>query len=139
MIVLDSSAMLAYLRSEIGGDWIRDLLLDEERDVPIYAHSVNLCEVFYDAWGRNGRDNAEASLQILRDSGIIARQDMDIAFWQDVAFLINTQRRSGNRLALGDAFGLALARREQCDFYTSDRGELEAVRDANLCEVTFIR
>ena len=39
MIVLDSSAMLAYLRAEPGGEDVQVLLLDEERDAPVYAHA----------------------------------------------------------------------------------------------------
>ncbi len=33
--------MLAYLKSETGGDLVRDVLADPDRDVPVYAHAVN--------------------------------------------------------------------------------------------------
>lgn len=47
MIVLNFSAMLAYLNAEIGGDVVHDLLEDEDRDAPVFAHTINLVEVFY--------------------------------------------------------------------------------------------
>ena len=139
MIVLDSSAMLAYLNGEAGGNLVRDLLADEERDTPVYAHAINLCEVFYDFLQSDEAPTAEAAIATLRAAGVEERNDMDGAFWRDVATLIGTQRTAGQRLALGDACGLALARRERADFMTSDRTELQPVEIAGLCSITFIR
>lgn len=138
MIVLDSSAMLAYLNSEPGGDLVRDLLEDPDRDVPVYAHAVNLCEVFYN-FGRSGPAASATALAILKGAGVEERADMDAAFWQDAASLIAAQRGQGLHLALGDAFGLALARRENADFYTADRHELASVAASGLASVVFIR
>ena len=131
--------MLSYLRGEQGADFVRGVLLDEDRDVAIYAHAINLAEVFYDAVGTHDPATAEIAIATLKEAGIVERNDMDAAFWRDVASLIATQRGAGFRLALGDACGLALARREGADFYTSDRTELEPVQAAGLCAVTFIR
>ncbi len=131
--------MLAYLNGEPGGDLVRGILFDQERDVAVYAHAINLAEVFYDFLRSNDQATAEAAIADLKAAGVIERNDMDAAFWRDVAMLINTQRSASFKLALGDACGLALARRESCDFYTSDRTELAPVQAAGLCAVTFIR
>ena len=139
MIVFDSSAMLAYLQSEAGGDLVRDVLTDPDRDVPVYAHAVNLCEVFYAFLRIGGAALAEEVMADLKADGVEERNDMDATFWRDVAGIIATQRTAGEHLALGDAFGLALARREGADFYTADRHELEAVAKAGLCAIIFIR
>lgn len=45
MIVLDAGPMIAHLSGEQGGDLVRGYL--EEADVPIFAHALNLAEVFY--------------------------------------------------------------------------------------------
>ncbi|MDQ3812426.1 MAG: hypothetical protein M3347_00580, partial [Armatimonadota bacterium] len=66
--------------------------------------------------------------------GLVARDDLDAAFWQDVATL-----KAEHDVALGDAFGLALARRLDADFVTSDHHEIDAVAAAGACSVTFIR
>lgn len=136
MIVLDSSAMLAYLRGELGGETVRDILAQNST---VYAHAVNLCEVYYDFFRNSDNSTAENAIVCLKADGIIERNDMDSTFWRDVATIITTQRKSGNRLALGDAFGLALARREDSVFYTADRSELQPVMARGLCKVTFIR
>ena len=119
MIVLDSSAMVAYFNAEPGGDLVRDLLHDDERDIAIYAHAINLCEVFYGYLQATPLAVAHSARESLKEAGVIERNDMDTAFWQDVAMI-----SAGYKLALGDACGVALARREGADFYTTDRGEL---------------
>lgn len=139
MIVLDSSAMVAYLNGQQGGDLVRDVLADPDRDVPVYAHAANLCEVFHLMQRTRGAAGAEAAIGQLRAAGVEERADMDGAFWRDVAGLIAGQRAQGLTLALGDGFGLALARREGADFYTADRHELTSVQAAGLASVVFIR
>lgn len=139
MIVLDSSAMLAYLHGEAGGQMVAQVMSDPAREVPVCAHAVQLCEVFYDFLRTEPMARAEEALFALRADGVKERSDMDAAFWHDMAFIISSQRKGGHRLALGDSFGLALCRREGATFYTADRGEIQAVADAGLCAVTFIR
>lgn len=136
MIVLDSSAMLAYLRDETGSDVVRSLLAE---DVDVCAHATNLCEVYYDFLRSRDAIIAEEAITCLKTDGIIERNDMDSTFWRDVATVIGTQRKLGSRIALGDAFGIALARREDAEFYTSDRGELESVHERGVCKIVFIR
>jgi len=136
-LVYDSSAMLAYLQGEEGGDMVRDLL--EDADVPHFAHAVNLCEVHYDFLRRAPDLWAQAALDELRLQGIVERTDMDQEFRRSIAFLITDARTEGGRLALGDAFGLALARRLDADFVTADRHELEPLAEKGIARITFIR
>ena len=136
-LVFDSSALLAFLKSEPGGDFVRDLL--EDADVPKLAHAANLCEVLYRMEATTDLPTAKASIETLRALGIVERNDMDAAFWHDMAALIAARKRQSKPLALGDAFGVALARRESADFVTADRGELEGVREAGACRISFIR
>ena len=138
MIVLDSSAMVAYLSNEPGGELVSSLFQDNEREVGVCAHAVNLCEVHYHFSLAYDFAAAEKAIAILKGDGIVERNDMDSAFWRDVAFLIHSQRSAKFKMALGDACGLALARRVGGEFYTSDRAELQHVA-AQICPVTFIR
>jgi len=155
-IVLDSSAMLALVRGEDGtqgkppGMHEVQGLFDqlEEGDFGIFAHSVNLAEVFYDVLGTDGRTEAEATIADLKEAGVIERTDMDGAFWREVAELIAFRRVMPRdparpdwvpRLALGDAFGAALANRLNAEFVTADRTELEPMHDENKVVARFIR
>ena len=146
MPVLDSSAMIAYLNKEKGGDIIK--IWVEAGDVALYVHAINLCEVFYDALRDKSHAAAERAIAILKADGIIERNDMDGAFWRDIAYLINARRTQSPppdnpklkpRLALGDACGRALARRLNDEFVTADRTEIEPLQNAGLVKVAFIR
>lgn len=137
--------MIAYLNREPGCNVVRQLI---ESDEELFAHAINLVEVFYDFLLTSPRAEAEDAIATLKTDGILERPDMDGTFWRDVAFLIATRRaqlpnpskpREKPRLALGDACGLALARRLGAEFVSADRAELEPVHDAGLARVILIR
>lgn len=152
--VLDSSAMIAFLADEPEAAKVEAVLIqaDEEAEGEVYAHAVNLAEVFYDA--QNAATNAglpspttiaEAEIARLISLGVRERNDMDGAFWRDIADLISRVRTTptlqgvrGN-LALGDGFGVALSRRLDAEFVTKDRTEIEPLHDAELVNALFIR
>jgi len=131
-VVLDASAMLALLRGEPGGDYVQELL--DDADVPIHAHSVNLLEVFYFVARHSDVLQARQTLADLRAAGVVERSDLDTAFLEDAATL-----KADWNCALGDCFGLALARRIGADFATADHHELDPVDTAGVCGFIFIR
>ncbi len=148
IVVLDSSAMIAQLTGEPEGEAVNALLVqrnDESEDISLFAHSVNLCEVFYHVVAPRNAQVAEESLQRLFEDGVIERNDMDGAFWRQIAGNIVAARSlikpDGTRaaLALGDAFGVTLANRLGSDFMTKDRGEIEPLHDAGMVSALFLR
>jgi predicted nucleic acid-binding protein len=95
---------------------------------------VNLCEVFYNFLERSGEDAARGAINDLRGVGVIVREDMDEAFWQQVG-----RFKTRYRIPLADAFALSLAERFGAEILTSDRGDFEAIAKTGACQVTFIR
>lgn len=136
-MVLDSSAILAMIKRERGADRVKSLF--EDTSIELYAHSANLCEVFHKVWRTEGDQEAHAVLQELKDAGVIERGDMDSEFWRDAGALIAARRIAGASLPLGDAFGVALARRLDVLFVTADKHEITPLHDAGLVKVLFIR
>lgn len=136
-MVFDSSAVVAYVRGERGADFVTDLL--EDADVEKYIHAANLCETFHLLTRSDGRDFAEEAVRDLIRVGIVERPDMDGALWRDAADLIAARRIAGASLALGDALGIALARRLDVPFVTAEHGELDALDAAGVCEFIFVR
>lgn len=137
--------MIAYLDEENGAHVVAEILRSGE---DFYAHAINLVEVFYDFLMESSASEAEKAIADLKTDGILERGDMDGAFWRDIALLIATRRaqpprpekpREKPRLALGDACGLALARRLDAEFVSADRAELGAIHQTGLARVLFIR
>ena len=52
VVVLDASAVIAYLRGEPGKERVAAALLDDNTSSRM--HAVNLCEVFYDTLRAQG-------------------------------------------------------------------------------------
>lgn len=136
MIVFDSSALVAFVRDERGADVVAPLL---EADTPRFIHAANLCEVLHILWRREGQETAQEAVSDLLGAGIEERADMDGALWRDAAGLIAQRRIAGGSLPLGDALGVALARRLGARFVTSDRAEIEPLERAGVVNVLFIR
>lgn len=133
MKVLDANANIAYLRAEPGGDVVRDLV--ENQDEELYSHALNLCELFYDFSRSDDVLVASRAVNTLLADGLLIREDMDIAFWQDAAQI----KADWRRISLADCCGLALARRLDCDFVTSDHHEIDVLKEAKVARVLFFR
>jgi hypothetical protein len=124
--------MIALLRDEPGGEVVESRLAIEPP--ACLAHAVNLCEVFYDFFERAGESAARGAIDDLRAAGLIIREDMDDAFWQQVG-----RHKIQYRVPLADAFALSLAERFGAELVTSDHGDFEQFVESGPCRVTFIR
>lgn len=129
---LDASAMIAYLRGEPGAEEVERALAVEPPSC--MAHSVNLCEVFYDFLKRGEEIAAHAVVDDLRSVGLVVRKDMDEAFWQQAG-----RYKAQFGVSLADAFLLSLADRFGAEILTSDHRDFEPVGNSGACRVKFIR
>lgn len=130
--ILDSSAMIAYLRKEKGADVVKQILTDPT--VECYAHAINLCEVYYDALRVGGVTEAEKSMQDLFALKVIERNDFDEAFWKEVAHL-----KANHRASLADFCAVVLANRLNGTFLTADHHEFDKIAQDKVCSIQFIR
>lgn len=132
MIVWDAGALIALLRFEPGASAARRLVRAHHGQN--FIHAVNLYEIYYGFSRAAGGPTAERALSVLDGIGIQARDDLDVAFLKDAAHLKVT-----HKMSVSDSFGLALARRLNAPFASTDHHELDAVDAAGLCSILFIR
>lgn len=125
--------MIDYLRGEPGGKIVRRRL--EDSTVVAYTHAMNLIEVFYEYSRGDDVITARAALETLRGDGIATRDDLDAAFCEDAAQL----KADWKRISLADCCGVALARRLNAEFLTTDRHELEKLAAADAARIVFLR
>lgn len=118
---MDANSLLASLRNEPGGSVADGLLADPNADC--LAHSVNLCEIFYDTLRQTDLVTAQLTISDLLALGLTERQDMDTAFWQ----------------LIGQLKALALAIRTGGTLVTSDHHEFDVIVPLGLCPILFIR
>ena len=130
--ILDSSAMIAYLRQEAGALIVEQTMTDPNNIC--YAHAINLCEVYYDAIRVGGLADAEKSLQDLFDLGVIERNDFDTAFWKEVGCL-----KAKHKASLADFCAIALTNKLNGTVLTSDHHEFDKLAQDAVCSIQFIR
>ena len=116
--VLDASAMIAWLRNETGADVVENAINDVNSQC--LAHSINLCEVYYDAHRNRGEAHADSVISDLTAVGVVERSDFDEAFWKEAGKL-----KAGGGISLPDCYGITLTNRVGGTFLTADHGELD--------------
>ncbi len=124
--------MIAYLQGEPGAPVVDGMLKDTGRQC--FAHSINLCEVYYDTLRASDEVTADQAITDLFAAGVIERNEMDPILWREVGKI-----KSRGRISIADAFCAALAQRVGGEAVTSDRREFEPLAAAGVCTVTFIR
>jgi len=113
--VLDSFALIAYLRDEAGADNVEDLLHKAAaRHEPLHMTEVNYAEVQYIIIRKNGLTAWEMAAASLVSLPIafhpITRDLADIA----------ARLKASHRISLADAFASALAKHRKCELVTGD-------------------
>ena len=127
MVVLDSWALLAYLKDEpsagrIEGEWL-------ERKPAVC--SINLGEALYMRIRESGARAAATDIEAVRRTATVVDPD-----WELVAAAAQVKARGG--LAYADAFCVATAERLDAALWTGDPEIVDAADDLS-CEVVDLR
>ena len=130
--VFDSGPMIAYLTRERGFDIAQRILMDNPDQC--YAHVINLAEVYYVTWRRQGKQGAESALKTLYEAGIKQVDFADEEFWKHAAGI-----KAVHPLALPDAFCLALGMRLNATVVTTDHKEFDPLVSKGFSHILFIR
>jgi PIN domain nuclease of toxin-antitoxin system len=128
----DACAMIAYIEGEPGQTVVATLLADPT--AICYAHSMNLCEVYYQIVRRSGIPTARAAIAALYSDGVIERRDMSRHFWQRVG-----EHKSRGGISLPDCFCITLAQELSGEVVTSDHGEFDPLVPLGIVPIKFIR
>ena len=124
--------MIAYLRSEEGGDKVAALLSDPA--AVCYAHIVNLVEVYYDFARHASVSDARQALAVLRADGVIEKRSMSREFAECVG-----QLKAQGRISLADCLCIALAQTAAGQVVTTDYHEFDRLVPLNIVPIYFVR
>ncbi len=113
--VLDSFALIAYLRDEAGAETVENLLVAAgKKDIPLHMTEVNYAEVKYSIVRKDGAEAWDAAAKILQSLPIefqpATRELADVAAGYKARF----------KLSLADAFAAALAKERKAELVTGD-------------------
>jgi len=124
--------MVAYIAGEPGDAVVASLLSNPS--AICYAHSVNLCEVYYDTLRATDERRARQVISTLFADGVIERQTMSRPFWRRVG-----QLKARGGISIADCFCIALAQELSGEVVTSDHHEFDPLVPLNIVPINFIR
>ena len=131
--VFDACAVIALLQAEPGAATVENLL--DAQAHRCIVHAINVCEVYYDLYRRDGEETANGLEEVLEGYGFELETEMPTALWQAAGKL----KASWKQVSLADCFALALAMQETGTLVTSDHHELDPIAEAKVCPTLFIR
>jgi predicted nucleic acid-binding protein len=113
--VLDSYALLAYLRAELGGDEVRSLLGEAQKgQAEVYLSLINLGEVVYIVERRRGETVADEVVKKVHSLPILIT-DVD-----EERVLGAAHIKANQAISYADAFVAALAKELDAPVVTGD-------------------
>ena len=130
--VLDACAVIALLQAEAGASVVSGLLEENHRCL---VHAINVCEIYYDLYRRDGEEIADGVREVLEGYGFEMVEDVPFSLWKAAGKLKGTWKR----VSLADCFALALALETSATLVTSDHREMDPLAQAGVCPIRFIR
>jgi uncharacterized protein with PIN domain len=130
--VFDACAVVALLQAEAGASVVSDLLEERHRCV---IHAVNVCEVYYDLYRRDGEEIADGLRDVLEGYGFEIVEDLSFSLWRAAGRL----KGAWKRVSLADCFAMALTLETSGTLVTSDHHEMDSLAQARVCSIRFIR
>lgn len=100
-----------------------------------FAHAVNVCEAYYILSRTGNEERVRQAFNGLVVQGLIIREDMDTAFWQQAG----RHKAVIRRVSLADCFAMSLTNRVNGEMITSDHHEFDPIAANGICWIRFIR
>jgi uncharacterized protein with PIN domain len=133
VFVFDACALIALLEDEPGAKVVEDLL--QEPANRCLVHAISVCEVYYDLCRRGDTEDAETLESLLAEFDLEIVDAMPSDLWRTAGKI----KAEWRRVSLADCFALSLTIRETGTLVTSDHHELDALAQAEVCRIHFIR
>lgn len=130
--VLDSCALIAYLRNEEGAKVIEALF--DNNNINVHFHKVSFLEVYYDTIKYAGIEVAKELFELTESWPIILNVGLGDNFIQRAGVF-----KSGFRISFADSFVLALASELDATLVTSDHHEFDIIDREKLIDFLWIR
>ena len=131
-LVLDTSALIVYLRKEAGHGRFVELLKRDESSIAM--HMINLGELYYVFWRSDGANKAEEAWSMTCEMPIRIVDSLSESFVKRVGRWKATQR-----ISYADAFALATAEEHGAPLVTTDHQEFDPIDRRGLLKFYWLR
>ena len=133
--VLDTSALLAFLYGEQGGDRVENLLLRaSDGRVTVRLHRMHLCEVYYLFYRNRGETAAESAVRDVERLPIRLEDRVSPSLMREAGKI-----KAAYRVSLADAFAVGVARLRKASLVSCDHAEFEPLEAAGQVQILWAR
>src|SRR6185437_10246600 len=133
--VLDSCALIAYLRNEEGIlNLIETFKKAIEKSCVINIHSASVAEVYYDSLRVSGKIKADRILKDLDSLPLIRLNSLSITFIRKIGYF-----KVNHKVSFADCIILALASVKKAIVISSDHHEFDAIKKTKDLSFHWIR
>ncbi len=129
--VIDTSALIAYLKGEQGHEIFADLVRVEANILAM--HAINFCELYYHYRRYDGHERAELAWTTANE--IVTMLD---PLTEQFVKRIGRWKVEQN-LGLGDAIAAATAEEYGCPLVTTDHNDFSAIDTSGALEILWLR
>ena len=135
LYVLDSCALIAFLRRENGASIVAKILEEAaEKTCTIYIHRVSIAEVYYDTLRFSGKDEAERILKVMASLPVSTVIFFNNNFLRQIAYF-----KVNYKVSFADCFVLALATIKKAIIISSDHHEFDTIEETKILSFKWIR
>ncbi|NUO79698.1 PIN domain-containing protein [candidate division KSB1 bacterium] len=133
--IFDACAFIVYFNNEPGAEKAEQLIEGAKLGVnELYAMSVNLYEVYYDALRSGSPEKAEEVLLDLYTMPLSIVETVDRPLMRDAGYF-----KTHFKMSLADSLALALARKVNAKVVTTDHHEFDNVEKADALQFFWLR
>jgi predicted nucleic acid-binding protein len=133
--VFDACALIAFLNNEDGADKAEALFEQVGAgEIELYAMSINLYEVYYDALRHTSVEKAEELLADLYALPITVIENIDRPLIRRAAHF-----KTSYRMSVADSFALALATQLDASLISTDHHEVDDVEKSGEAKFFWLR
>ena len=133
--VLDSCALIAFMRKENGSQRVADIFEKAlEKECIIYIHKATVAVVYYDTLRTSNMNEAENMIKDLSLLPILFSNNLTKFFIRQIGYF-----KVNYKVSFADCFVLALSRIKKAKVISSDHHEFDAVEKSKIVSFFWIR
>jgi len=133
--IFDACALIAFMNNEEGSDEVERVLKKAiEGNIEIFMNKINIFEIYYGIYGKEGKDTADEAYQRILKQPINVINNL-----KDEVFRVAGRIKAEYKLSLADSIVLGEAVAKNAVVLTSDHHEFDVIEKNESITFHWIR
>lgn len=135
IFILDACALIAFLDEEEGSSKVEEILNNaEKKECLVFMNKINLLEVYYEVYRKQGKVEADNLIKVISSSPIKINNYFGTKIFKEAGRLKGTFK-----ISLADSMALAEAKVKNAKLVTADHHEFDMLEEKKELDFFWIR